>query len=102
MSPQVKKMLLEQGVQGIVARCCVTHAQWQGTGLSLEELAVATADKLWKGKREAELELKLINAIAQQKQVEQWDIFTSLDDTFESIAAGGSERLERSKYVTGS
>ncbi len=95
--PAGKKMLLAHGVQEIVAQCCVSHAQWQGEGLRLEELAVATADKLWKGKREVELELKLILAIAQQKQVEHWDIFTSLDDTFESIAAGGSERLERSR-----
>lgn len=100
--PAGEKMLLGQGVQSIVARCCVTHAQWQGESLSLEELAVATADKLWKGKREAELELKLIHAIAQQKQVDHWDIFTSLDDLFERIAAGGSERLERSRYVTSS
>ncbi|MFZ6676728.1 HD domain-containing protein [Undibacterium sp. Tian12W] len=98
--PAGEKMLLEQGVQSIVARCCVTHAQWQGEGLSLEELAVATADKLWKGKREAELEMKLIQAIALQKQVEHWDIFTTLDDVFETIAAGGSDRLERSRYVT--
>ena len=100
--PAGEKMLLDHGVQKTVARCCVTHAQWQGNGLSLEELAVATADKLWKGKREAELELKLIHAIAQQKQVDHWDIFTSLDDLFERIAAGGSERLERSRYVTSS
>ncbi|MFZ6731434.1 HD domain-containing protein [Undibacterium sp. Ji42W] len=98
--PAGEKMLLEQGVQSIIARCCVSHAQWQEDGLSLEELTVATADKLWKGKREAELEMKLIQAIVLQKQVVHWDIFTSLDDAFETIAASGSDRLERSRYVT--
>ncbi|MFZ6741897.1 HD domain-containing protein [Undibacterium sp. JH2W] len=98
--PVGEKMLLDHGVQKIVARCCVSHAQWQHGDLNLEELSVAAADKLWKGKREAELELTLIQAIALQKQIDHWDIFTMLDDTFEAIAAGGSERLERSKHVT--
>ncbi|PXX45086.1 HD domain-containing protein [Undibacterium pigrum] len=98
--PAGEKMLLEQGVQTAVARCCVTHAQWQHGDLSLEEFTVAAADKLWKGKREAELELKLIQAIAIQKQVDHWDIFTSLDDVFETIATDGSARLQRSRLMT--
>ncbi|MDP1978432.1 HD domain-containing protein [Undibacterium sp.] len=98
--PAGEKMLLAKGVQTAAARCCVTHAQWHHGDLSLEELAVAAADKLWKGKREAELELKLIQAIALQKQVDHWDVFTRLDDVFETIAADGSERLQRSRLVT--
>ncbi|MFZ6871681.1 HD domain-containing protein [Undibacterium sp. Di27W] len=98
--PAGEKMLLDHGVQKIVARCCITHAQWQHGDLSLEELSVAAADKLWKGKREAELELKLIETIAIQKQVDQWDMFTALDDVFEAIAADGTERLQRSSHVT--
>ena len=95
--PAGETLLLEHGVQGKLARCCISHAQWRQAGLSLEELTVALADKLWKGKREEELELMVIKAIAAQQQLELWDIFTELDSIFETIAAGGTERLGRSK-----
>jgi wobble nucleotide-excising tRNase len=51
--PAGEALLLASGVQPKVARCCVTHGRWAETGVSFEELSVALADKLWKGKREA-------------------------------------------------
>jgi len=54
------------------------------------------ADKLWKGKREVELELGIIDEIAGRLGVSRWDIFARLDDTFEEIASEGSERVQRS------
>jgi len=54
------------------------------------------ADKLWKGKREADLELCVIDEIALRTGLSRWDIFAQLDTTFEEIAAGGEERLRRS------
>ncbi|MCH8618304.1 hypothetical protein [Undibacterium sp. TS12] len=96
--PADEKMLLARGVDSAIARCRVTHAQWRQSGLSLEELSIALADKLWKGKREEQLEMLVIHAIAQKLQVDQWDLFTGLDDLFERIAAGGSDRLQRSRY----
>ncbi|MGD0546275.1 MAG: HDIG domain-containing metalloprotein [Terracidiphilus sp.] len=89
-------LLLSHGVQPAVARCCASHGAWQLPDLSFEERVVALADKLWKGKREAELELGIIDEIAARVGVARWDIFERLDNTFEEIAAGGEERLQRS------
>jgi hypothetical protein len=65
--------------------------------VSLEELLVALADKLWKGKRDPELEQLVVDRTAAGARKERWDLFTHLDNAFEQIAAGRPERLERSR-----
>lgn len=88
-------LLLAQGVQAEVARCCLTHAAWHGSDVTLEERTIALADKLWKGKREEELELCVVDEVASRLGVGRWDIFESLDSVFEEVAAEGAERLCR-------
>lgn len=90
-------LLLAHGVQPEIARCCVSHGAWNISGVSLEERTVALADKLWKGKRESDLELSIIDAIATKLGKSRWDVFERLDTGFEEIAAGGSGRIEASK-----
>ena len=51
-----QKLMLEHGVQPEVARCCISHAQYDAVDVGIEELLVALADKLWKGKRDGTLE----------------------------------------------
>jgi hypothetical protein len=91
-----KRLLLEYGVQQEVAECCVTHAAWDGAAVSFEERSVALADKLWKGKREPELELAVIDALADRLGVDRWILFSRVDEVFETIAADGLIRLARS------
>jgi putative nucleotidyltransferase with HDIG domain len=90
-------LLLSHGVQPEVARFCISHAQWNLPGVSLEERVVALADKLWKGKREADLELIVIDEVAARLGGSRWDVFEALDNTFENIAASRAERLELSR-----
>lgn len=90
-------LLLEQGVQTDVARCCRSHAGFDTMEVSLEELIVALADKLWKGKRHESLELRVIDALARHADRDRWELFTAMDAVFESIAADGDERLDRSR-----
>lgn len=65
--------------------------------VSLEELLVALADKLWKGVRNAELEQRVIEAVATALHKDRWHLFVELDTWFEEVAAGGTDRLQRSK-----
>jgi hypothetical protein len=90
-------LMLANDVQPHIARCCVSHAAWRSPDITFEELSVALADKLWKGKCEAELELRVIDSAANTLGVERWDIFAELDGTFEEIANGGPGRLARSE-----
>jgi hypothetical protein len=92
-------LVLAHGVQADVARCCVSHAAWHADEVSFEERSVALADKLWKGRREPELELHIVDEVAARLHVGRWDVFTQLDAVFEEIAAGGADRLQRSGQV---
>ncbi|GAB2888979.1 HD domain-containing protein [Microbulbifer echini] len=94
--PDGEALLLEKGVSPRLARCCMSHARWQEMECSLEELLIALSDKLWKGKRVEELELLVIDRIAQLQSVDRWHIYEMLDSLFESIAADGDIRLNRS------
>lgn len=94
--PEGERILLEKGVEPEVARCCLSHARFESMSCSIEELCIALSDKLWKGKRVESLELKVIDHIAKIKGVGRWDIFADLDSCFETVAAGGHERLQRS------
>jgi len=89
-------LLLAHGVQPEIARCCASHGAWDSPGVSLEERTVALADKLWKGKREAQLELGIIDEVALRLGVSRWDIFERLDSAFELIGAQGSKRVQAS------
>lgn len=94
--PDGERLLLEKNVSPRLARCCMSHARWQEMECSLEELLVALSDKLWKGKRVEELELLVIDRVAQNQSVDRWDLYESLDSLFESIATDGDNRLNRS------
>jgi predicted hydrolase (HD superfamily) len=90
-------MLLANGVQPNVAKCCISHAEWAAHDVSFEERSIALADKLWKGKRETALELLVIDMAAARLGAGRWDVFERLDAAFEAIAAQGDERLARSR-----
>ena len=91
--PAGEKLLLAQGV----APAGLSHARWAGMPCSLEELLVALADSLSKGKRDAALEKQAIQAISERAGKEFWDLYIELDTCFESIAANGATRLMRSE-----
>jgi hypothetical protein len=63
---------------------------------SLEELLVALADTLWKGKRDDILENRVMDERLKQATYRRWQLFIEMDSCFEFIAAGGTERLKRS------
>jgi len=90
-----RALLAEQGV-GDLARFCVTHAQWDDGTVALEDLLVALADKLWKGKRTPALEQRVIDLLAACSGMPPWEVFTLVDELFEHVASRGDERLARS------
>ena len=87
--------MLENGASREQARFCLSHAQFKQMSVSLEELTVALADKIWK--RVVDLELKFLQQIALSSGRDQWVIYSDIDDSLESIASEGDIRLERSK-----
>jgi len=92
-----EELLLKNGLPSEIARICRSHAQYMDMDVSYEELLVALADKLWKGKRVAELELLVVDSTAALMGVDRWDVFGSLDMCFEEIASDGDKRLAPSR-----
>ncbi|MBW4619402.1 MAG: HD domain-containing protein [Cyanosarcina radialis HA8281-LM2] len=95
--PDGEKLLLANGVDRKLARCCRSHGRWQTMECSLEELLVALADTLWKGKRDRQLEDSIVNRLATQCNKDYWELFVEIDSCFEAIASDGDSRLLRSQ-----
>lgn len=74
----------------------MTHASWDSPDIEIEDLLVALADKLWKGKRDDDLERRVADLIARTAQREAWAVFDNLDSICEAIAADAADRLARS------
>jgi hypothetical protein len=92
-----EKLLISNGINPNLARCCRSHGQWQTMECSLEELLVALADNLWKGKRNTQLEDIVIKRLAIQCKKDYWELFLEMDLCFEIIAIEGDSRLLRSQ-----
>ena len=95
-----QSLLIQHGVKPELARFCVTHAAWNAPERSLEDLLVALADKLWKGKREGDLEARVMDVLAKNTRREPWEVFDQLDAICEQIAADGASRLARSAILS--
>jgi len=95
--PAGEQLLLTHGVSPEIARVCLSHARWRYMSVSLKELLIALADKLWKGVRSPDLEELVVSRVAAALSRDRWDLFVALDGAFEEIALGGDERLVRSQ-----
>lgn len=94
--PAGEQMLLAAGASPEIARVSLSHARWSQMPVSLEELLVALSDKLWKGVRVPELESMVVDECAKRSHQDYWQLFVSLDSSFEQIADLGPDRLGRS------
>jgi HD domain len=92
-----EQLLLANGIDNELARCCRSHGQWQNMECTLEELLVALADTLWKGKRSQDLENLVVKRLSKQYSRDYWELFMEMDACFEEIAEDGYSRLMRSR-----
>lgn len=91
-----RELLLGHGISPSLARFCVTHAAWHTDDATTEDLLVALADKLWKGKRDEGLEQRVVERAAAATKRAPWEVFDRVDSICEAVAAKGPERLARS------
>jgi len=88
------QLLLESGFPETATRFARTHARWkQETSVQLENLLVAFADTIWKGKRDEVLEQAIATQIASQCQEEIWAVYIKLDDIAGELAQDAHERI---------
>lgn len=89
-----KRILESLGFSEQEARFAFTHGNWKVNDLTLEDLLVSLADKIWKGKRVIELEEKVGNEIANNLKMNYWDIYESLDHILSEMALDADKRLD--------
>jgi len=81
------------GVDPMRARFAKTHSQWD-LEMPLEDLIVALADKVWKGRRIEALEHEIARRLAADHSLPAWDTYRQLDDFLNEIAKGADERID--------
>lgn len=86
-----EQLLLEAGIVPERARFARTHSQWEGG--DLEDLLVALADKVWKGKRDEKLEQRIVERIADVVNEPAWQVFLALDGWLTDIGTNADARL---------
>ncbi|QBD79250.1 HD domain-containing protein [Ktedonosporobacter rubrisoli] len=88
------QLLRESGFPENHARFAHTHGQWEReAAVQLEDILVAFADTIWKGKRNEALEQALALQIAEQCQQEVWEVYMKLDDIACELAKEAHERI---------
>ncbi|MET7399526.1 HD domain-containing protein [Dactylosporangium sp. NPDC005572] len=88
-----ERLLLSYGVPADLARFAAVHGDWDRPDATVEELLVTVADKVWKGRREPDLEQRVTIAVAAATGREPWDAFLLLDDLLTHLAERADERL---------
>jgi hypothetical protein len=88
------QLLRESGFPEAHARFARTHAQWDREApVQLEDVLVAFADTIWKGKRDEALEREIAQQIAKRCQEETWEVYMKLDDIACELAKGAHARI---------
>jgi hypothetical protein len=88
------------GVPPRLSRFAASHGTWSSAA-ELEDLLVALADQIWKGRREEDLALLVTEHIVRLTGKSQWHSLMELDDVLADIAANSVERLEYALMAAG-
>jgi HD superfamily phosphodiesterase len=87
------ELLREHAVEERLARFARTHATWTAPDVTVEDLLVSLADKVWKGKRVTDLEELVAGYLMSASGQQPWEAFLTLDDILDDLAAGADARL---------
>jgi len=99
--PDGYQLLLKAGVPEPLARFACTHAAWTAADATIEDQLVALADKIWKARRQEDLEQLLVTRLAASAHTQPWEAFINLDDELNVLAADAERRLNfQASYPT--
>ncbi|PYC87433.1 phosphohydrolase [Streptomyces tateyamensis] len=88
-----QELLLSHGFPPELARFAATHGDWAGADRTIEDLLVSMADKVWKGRRVADLEDLLLDRLTGRTGGERWTEYLALDDLLSRIGEAADRRL---------
>jgi len=82
------------GFPDSLARYTRTHASWKSPEVAIDDLLVSLADKVWRGKRQEDLEQILIYRMSLALSRPEWEVFASMDTLLSDLAADADGRLD--------
>ena len=88
-----RDILKELGYSDQWSRFALTHGNWKDDQLTMEDLLVVVADKIWKGKRVEDLEERLGQLMAEDLAMDYWEIYQTLDALLSEITLGADQRI---------
>ncbi|MDX3804485.1 HD domain-containing protein [Streptomyces sp. AK04-3B] len=88
-----RELLLAHGVSAERARFAATHASWAAPGITVDDLLVSLADKVWKNKRATDLEDLVVAELARAGGRPAWQEFLDLDDFLTAVGEDADLRL---------
>ncbi|PXY02564.1 phosphohydrolase [Marinifilum breve] len=88
-----KYLLQNHGFKIEEARFAFTHGNWQEENLTIEDLIVSLSDKIWKGKRIAELEEKVGKIISDNLNIDYWEVYVKLDEILVKLSNKSDELI---------
>ncbi|MFC0038351.1 HD domain-containing protein [Actinomadura rayongensis] len=91
--PAGRDLLLQHGFDSDLARFAATHASWDQPGITLEDLLVSLADKVWKNKRVLDLEDLVVNHLAHATGHQPWEEYAALDEFLTRLGDIADQRL---------
>ena len=97
-----QQLLEEHGFPTELARYARTHETWiEEPDVTPEDLLVALADYLWRGKRDAALEGAITSWIADAVSAAPWVVFLDVDDIATDLAQDAPRRLHWLAQLSG-
>ncbi|BCJ74671.1 phosphohydrolase [Catellatospora sp. IY07-71] len=91
--PAGYELLRQRNVDPRLARFARDHGSTAYELLSVEDLLVVLADKVWKGKRVPELEDAFVTRLCAATGEQPWEAFLRLDGILEALAEHADARL---------
>jgi hypothetical protein len=91
--PAGHALLLAHDVPDRLARFAGTHGTWTAPDRTIDDLLVSVADKIWKGRRTADLEDLVVDRIAAATGQPRWQAFLGLDEILADLATDADQRL---------
>ncbi|MBZ4322887.1 HD domain-containing protein [Streptomyces huiliensis] len=91
--PAGRDLLLRHGFPPALARFAATHASWGDPAVTIEDLLVSLADKVWKDRRVPDLEDRLVRELADATGREPWQEYLALDEVLTCLGAEAGRRL---------
>ncbi|TDD13533.1 HD domain-containing protein [Nonomuraea diastatica] len=88
-----RDLLLQHGFDDALARFAATHASWTDIDITLEDLLVSLADKVWKNRRVPDLEDLVVTRLAQASGQQPWEEYAALDELLTHIGDTADQRL---------